>query len=815
MSTHVDLLTAAEVTADPTEETGFGALATSRGNLPLDQLDVRAAVTGLSARTELTQGFRNPFDEPLEATYVFPLPSRAAVTALRMEADDRVVEGELKERAEARAAYDRALDEGKRASIAEEERPGVFTMRVGNILPGERVTVRLSLVGQLPYADGEAEFRFPLVVAPRYHPGAPLPGSPVGSGTAPDTEAVPDASRISPPVLLPGFPNPIRLSAQVEIDPAGLPLVGVRSSLHVTTADEAEGRLTVRMRPGERADRDFVLRLGLGTEDAVTTSAAVLPDAGGEEGTFALTVLPPTGAAPAQPRDVVLVLDRSGSMSGWKMVAARRAAARIVDTLTSADRFAALTFDNVVEHPPALGAGLVQATDRNRFRAVEHLAGVAARGGTEMAAPLQRAADLLAGETAGDAGHRDRVLVLVTDGQVGNEDQLLHALAPRLGGVRVHTVGVDTAVNEAFLHRLAALGGGRCELVESEDRLDEAMQNIHRRIASPLVTGLSLQPGGLAIDAGSVSPSRLPDLFAGAPVVITGRYRGAASGTVAVTGQQPGGGSWRTELNATASTSAGLAAVWARARVRDLEDRYATVEAAWDQQSTLAELEREIVATSLRFGVLCRFTAFVAVDTRVVTDGGTVRRVTQPVDLPQGWEAQDMLAAGPGGAALQAFVGDGPASMPAAFMAPGGAAVPDGFAPPGGVAPRSARLGGSMPAAPGGAIPKPARAARRDRAADAAPPQELVAFATEQLTLLRAGAAGSAGERSTLLTALAERLTTLLTTMQADDLTLRPLRDLASELSGHRGDLEHRWLHAVDVLEALAGREPTRPFWKR
>ncbi|MFC5946521.1 VWA domain-containing protein, partial [Micromonospora harpali] len=197
-----------------------------------------------------------------------------------------------------------------------------------------------------------------------------------------------------------------------------------------------------------------------------STSLALSPD--GDEGTFALTVVPDPAQTAATPKDVVLVLDRSGSMSGWKMVAARRAAARIVDTLTSRDRFAVLSFDTVVEQPEGLGEGLSQACDRNRYRAVEHLTRLEARGGTEMLAPLERAAALLA-VAAGD-----RVLVVVTDGQVGNEDQILKRLDARLRGVRVHTVGIDRAVNAGFLGRLAGLGGGRCELVESEDRLDEA-----------------------------------------------------------------------------------------------------------------------------------------------------------------------------------------------------------------------------------------------------------------------------------------------------------------------------------------------------
>ena len=178
---------------DPAAEPdgGLGALTTSRGNLPLEAVDVRAAITGLSASVDVTQGFRNPFDVSLEATYIFPLPDRAAVTAMRMEAAGHVVEGLLKERAQARMDYDQAIAQGQQVAIAEEDRPDVFTIRVGNIAPGEQVTVRLTLAQPLPYQDGEAMFRFPLVVAPRYIPGRPLDGMPAGSGVAADTRRRP------------------------------------------------------------------------------------------------------------------------------------------------------------------------------------------------------------------------------------------------------------------------------------------------------------------------------------------------------------------------------------------------------------------------------------------------------------------------------------------------------------------------------------------------------------------------------------------------------------------------------------------------
>jgi Ca-activated chloride channel homolog len=780
----------------PVDDSGLGCLRTEQGNLPLAAIDVAADITGLAYRVELTQEFVNPHSTTLEATYVFPLPDRAAVTGMSMTAADRVIEAVLQERAAAREAYDKALAAGQRASIAEEERPDVFTMRVGNILPGERVTVALTMAGPLAYTDGAATFRFPLVVAPRYIPGAPLDGAAAGDGWAADTDAVPDASRITPPVLLPGFPNPVRLSLSVGIDPAGLELGEVRSSLHAVSRPEEGGRW--RIAPGERANRDFVLRLGYGST-SVSSALALYPDASGSEGTFDVTVLPPVAAAVGRPRDVVLVLDRSGSMAGWKMVSARRAAARIVDTLTATDRFAVLTFDTVIDRPEGLASGLVEGSDRNRYRAVRHLSGVDARGGTEMAEPLRQAVSLLSDSS------RDRVLILVTDGQVGNEDQILRHVG-ELRGIRVHTIGIDRAVNAGFLGRLAGAGGGLFELVESEDRLDEVMTQIHRRLGAPLVSDVTLEPAGLSIMDDTVTPSRLPDLFPGVPLVIRGRYREAGGGLV-VRGRLGDGSPWSTTVAGSVHSNGAGSAIWARSHLRDLEDRYA-VGAPYGQAGPAAvELERRIVETSLRFGVLCRFTAYVAVDPRVVAAGEPGHRVIQPVEPVEGW---DMLA---GGVPMpMSFAMPAPAPAPAPMM-PGG---PGAAGPPARAPKFPMAMGRRMMAQIRDAAPvdwTPQRDGLGEPAAAPVPPPApgrapLAVQAREQLDRLRA-----ATDRVVALRQLAEWLeqsAVELTAAGADAAAL------AAEIRSGAVLVDDLWARAIALLERLAD-VPTRrrAFWKR
>jgi Ca-activated chloride channel family protein len=424
---------------------------------------------------------------------------------------------------------------------------------------------------------------------------------------------------------------------------------------------------------------------------------------------------------------------------------------------------------------------------------------------------LREAAGLLT-----DRG-RDRVMVLVTDGHVGNEDQILAGLTSPLNGVRVHTVGIDRAVNAGFLGRLAELGQGRFELVESENRLDQAMENIHHRIGAPMVTGLRLTTDGdLRVVADSVAPSRLGAIYPGVPLTIRGRWDGTGDGSLTVHGTAADDSPWRHRVLPTHAAGTAATSIWARAHLRDLEDRYT----AGDRD------ERRIVATSLRYGVLCRFTAFVAVDSRVVAEGTAPHRIVQPVERPSGWAGGAAMAS-PAEIALQAAERGGPPPpRSAAAQAPMAASR----------RPSARRAKARSLNHPGVALPyddeldvpdflkgpgadtspsAPANVRREDRLRDA---HHLVASEVEWLG--KPPSSLEAEERWTLLTELRTRLDELLTHLRAAGVPEPELSGLADALAGlplgsRPDDLAAVWDRTLEALRRFTGEERSRPFWKR
>jgi serine/threonine protein kinase len=302
---------------------------------------------------------------------------------------------------------------------------------------------------------------------------------------------------------------------------------------------------------------------------------------------------------------VVFALDRSAAMGGAKLAAARRAVARMVETLGPRDRFAVLAFDHEAAAPPRLRAGLVPADGPHRAHAAAFLGRLAGRGGAaDLAAALGAAAGLLARTDP----LRERVLVLVTAGRSADADPALRVWATRGRGVKVFALGVEAAAAAGLLRRLADLGGGAVEMAESADRLEGAADRLHRRLVAPRLAGLTLRAAGFDIVPDTVVPARPPDVFPGEVVCVCGRYKGPPDGELAAAATDPADRAWAAAVPARVTVNPAVTAAWARGYVRQLEDRYAA------RPADRADLERRIVATSLRFGVLSRFTALVAVE---------------------------------------------------------------------------------------------------------------------------------------------------------------------------------------------------------
>ncbi len=590
----------------------IGSLCVSREGrrvrLPLAGVKIEARVADRVAEVAVRQTFHNPFAEHLEAVYIFPLGGGSAVSAFEMKVGSRTIQGVVKERGQARQDYQKALQDGKRAALLEQERDDVFTVQVGNLPPGEEVSVSITYSERLPFfEDGTTELRLPLVIGERYIPGQPLDRDPVGDGTAPDTDQVPDASRITPPRLAPGFDPKVALG--IEVDLAGGALADLACSQHAVKL--ASGRI-VLTRQDEALNRDFVLRWRL-AGDRVRSTFLVTKD-----GCGMLSIVPPKrdgflGLA----RDVVFVLDRSGSMGGVKMTSAARACSILLATLGPRDKFSIVAFDDSTEWH---GRGFVRADEACIAAGDRFLRTIDARGGTELDPAFHETFEAIRArqETTG----RMPVVVLITDGQVGNESAILKRLQQQIGDARVFTVGIDTAVNEAFLKRLAGAGGGTCTCCIPGEALEEALRSVGREIGAPMVTDLRID----GVD--NVAPARMPDLFAGRATTV---FFVTKDRSVRVRGRLSDGGAFDETVKADEIELPAIAHLWARARVADLEDRFRLGE----------DVRQQIIDLAVKHTLLTRFTAFVIVDeSEIVNKNGGGRKVVQPVEMPDRWEMQ-------------------------------------------------------------------------------------------------------------------------------------------------------------------------------
>lgn len=587
-------------------ETAVGELIAGSYAFPLQAVEVDGTVRGLLYSAKVTQKFKNERAERLEAVYVFPLPPKAAVHGFKLKVGDRLIEGEIKERGAARREYQQAIREGHRAALMEEERSDIFTTTVGNIGPGEEVEIQFELSGPLSCFKNTSRLRLPLVVGEVYIPGRALEGDSVGEGTQADTDQVPDASRITPPRLPQGAANPVELKVSFTVEPAGLHLSNVASTCHFARIKKFEdGRFKVSLLPGvERMDRAFVLEVSY-PEHTLQTS--LLVDQANKA--FALTVVPPTATErTTHPRDVVILLDRSGSMNGWPMIAARRAAARIVESLNQDDRFGIVAFDDKNMHFD-IKNGLTHANNFYQMRAVEFLSKIEANGGTQVLPALRDGLSYFR-----QMDNRDPHIILITDGDVGNDSSLIRSCQT---GVRISTVGIGYAAREGLLNRMAETSGGLCTLIPNESEIEKELAEMHRKWGQPVWKGLTLR----GADHQFKSP-KFWDVWQDVPTTFFGKLDELAEQTE-VQGWFQGRGQYSEELRAIPTDDPVIYRSWARSRLLDLEDLFLVGKAT----------PAELVQLSISAQVLCRFTAFSAVDKTERVDMDT-RAVTiaQPVE---------------------------------------------------------------------------------------------------------------------------------------------------------------------------------------
>ena len=588
---------------------------------PLKQTQVKAKISGNVSQVEVSQTFENPFQEPLEAIYVFPLPDQAAVDQMVIKIGDRTIKSKIETREGAKEIYQRAKAQGRTTALLEQERDNIFTQSVANIQPGEQISVTIRYIDQLKFEGGNYEFVFPMVVGPRYIPGQLI------NKNQPNTNQVPDADRITSPIIEQEAKSPHNIQVDVEID-AGVAIENVRSTSHKIITQQQGNRIFVSLDQSDQIpNKDLIIRYQISGEN---TRASVLTEADQQGGHFAAYLLPAISYNPNQiiPKDVIFLMDTSGSQEGEPLKKSQELMKRFIQGLNSEDTFNIIDFANTTN---TLSEIPLENTPANRQKAINYINQLQADGGTELLNGIQAVMRF----TSPSQG-RLRSIVLLTDGYIGNDQEIIAAVQNKLKpGNRLYAFGVGSSVNRFLLNRLGEIGQGTTQIVRQDEPTETVVETFFKQINNPILTDLEITWQGEGLKP-EIYPVSLSDLFDNQPLVLFGRKLDRRNGLLKITGITAKGDRYEQtlpvnfpEINNNESGNIAIAKLWGRARIKDLMNQMFSGE-------TKSGVEG-VTRTALSYQLLSEYTAFVAVSEEVRVDpNGTRHTVEVPLELPEG-----------------------------------------------------------------------------------------------------------------------------------------------------------------------------------
>ena len=575
--------------------------------LPLKRTDAMVHVNGVIAHVLLLQTYRNEGSSPINATYVFPASTRAAVHGMKMTIGEHVIKAKIKERQQAIEIYEQAKTQGKSASLLSQQRPNVLTMDVANIMPGDTVEVELKYTELLTPTDKTYEFVLPTVVGPRY------------SGES-ESGAPPADQWVKSPYFRENLPPSSELDIHVVVS-SGIPIQEAACESHETDIRwENESRLLLSLADSERhgADRDFIFRYRLAGREI---SDGLLLYEGEDENFFLVMMQPPQRVAPETmpPREYIFVVDVSGSMHGYPLNVSKRLLRSLIGGLRSDDLFNVVLF--------AGGAKLmspvsVPGTRANIDLAVRTIDGQTGGGGTELRHALDTALAIPSDE------NRSRSVLIVSDGYICAEKDVFQLIDANLDRTNFFAFGIGSSVNRYLMEGIAKVGRGEPFIVTEKERAEAVANRFRDYVGAPVLTGISVDFEGF--DAYDTEPELVPDLFADRPLTIFGKYHGPARGVIKISGRSGEGEYFRAiEVSETSASedNRALPYLWARSFIARLSD--------FNPQNSGSENREQIVSLGLTYNLLTAHTSFVAVHEEIRNPSGAARDVKQPLPLPQ------------------------------------------------------------------------------------------------------------------------------------------------------------------------------------